>query len=458
MELVVTGLGYVGLVTAVCMAERGNTVVCVDVDDQKIEALKRCEATIFEKNLACLLRKNHEKMRFTTDFADAYRNATMVMICVGTPERSDGSADLSYVRRAAEQIAEHVESDCIVIVKSTTPIGTNDKIEQAVRARQKNNVRIDVVSNPEFLAQGTAVDNTLNASRIVLGVENERAKQAVLELYRDFERPVVLTSRRSAEMIKYASNNFLAMKISFMNEIANLCEKIDADIEDIAAGMGFDERIGKAFLNAGIGYGGSCFPKDTKALYWLSNFHDRELKTVKAAIEVNERQKLKLIKKAKKYVSSFEDICIAVLGLTFKPDTDDIRDAPSLANLPILLEEGARLRVYDPVGEKNFKKFFAESDALRYCKTIDETLSGAQLCFIFTQWEEIKSYDARNFPAKMRRAIILDGRNCFSLDSMKNIPVIYESIGRKTVDGLSARGNSKHLMDGKGRDALDNCI
>ena len=378
MKIAIAGSGYVGLVTAACMADKGHQVVCVDVDDKRVEVLKKGICPIFEPGLGELIKKNKERLSFTTNWHSAYRDAKVIFIGVGTPEKKDGSANLSYVYTVAKQIAESVKTECVVVIKSTVPIGTNDKVERIINEHRKDRGNILVASNPEFLAQGTAVENTLHASRIVLGVEERTAKDTLLELYKDFDAPKLVMNRRSAEMVKYASNDFLALKISYINEIANLCEEIGADIRDVTRGMGYDSRIGNEFLKAGIGYGGSCFPKDTKALHWLSSMHDRELKTIKAAIEVNEQQKLRLIKKS-------------VLGLTFKPNTDDLREAPSLVNIPIFLDEGAIVKVWDPIGMENYKKVYPTE--LIYCNSIDETIAGTDICFIFTDWEEIRGYD-----------------------------------------------------------------
>lgn len=376
------------------------------------------------------MKKNKNRIDYTTDFKKGYKNANVIFICVGTPEKKDGSANLKYIYDVAREIAENIEKDCIIIIKSTVPIGTNDQIENLIKNNLRNNVKIEVVSNPEFLSQGTAIRDTLCAQRIVLGVSSKRAENIMREIYDKFNQKYVITDRKSAEMIKYASNDFLALKVSYINEIANLCEKIGANIEDVANGMGMDTRIGNQFLKAGIGYGGSCFPKDTKALHWLASYNDYELKTVKATIEINEKQRLKLIKKAKKYYKSFAKIKIAILGVTFKPNTDDLRESPALENISILLDEGALINVYDPVGEKNLKKIFG--DEIVYCNTIENTLQGADICFIFTDWDFIKNMDIKLFIELMRTPIVLDGRNCFNL---KSIPrgMIYESIGRKTI-------------------------
>lgn len=428
MKLAVAGTGYVGLVTAVCMAEKGHEVFCVDKDDEKINKLKCGISPIFEEKLEDLMKKNTNRLYYTNDYKKAYANAEVIFIGVGTPEKKDGSANLSYIYQVAKEIASSLEKDCIVVIKSTVPIGTNDKVEKFLNEHKKRNVQISVVSNPEFLAQGTAVHDTLCASRIVIGTNNAVAKEKMLELYKDYNAPIITTDRCSAEMIKYASNDFLALKISYINEIANLCEEIGANIEDVSIGMGYDPRIGNKFLKAGIGYGGSCFPKDTKALHWLSNFHDHELKTVKAAIEVNEQQKLRLIKKARKYYDSFEDLTIAVLGLTFKPGTDDLREAPSLINIPILLEDGAKVKAWDPVGIENFKKLYPQG--VEYFTTIDETIKDADICFIFTEWEEIKNFDVNKFYLLMKSPVIFDGRNCLSINKkLEKNKIQYYGIG-----------------------------
>ena len=431
MKIVVAGTGYVGLVTAVCLAEIGHEVTCVDVDENKIKMLKEGKSPIYEPELEELMLKNKEKLEFTLEAKEAYKNADVIFIGVGTPEKKDGSANLKFVYEVTKEIAESLEKDCVVVVKSTVPIGTNDKIEKMLENKVKKGVKISVVSNPEFLSQGTAVKDTLHAQRIVLGVPSKEAEEIMKKVYDGFGQPYVITDRASSEMIKYASNDFLALKISYINEISNLCEMVGANIEDVSKGMGMDTRIGNKFLQAGIGYGGSCFPKDTKALHWLANFYDYEIKTIKAAIEVNSNQKLKLIKKARRYYDSFEGLNIAILGLTFKPNTDDLREAPSLENIPIMLEDGANIRAYDPVGEENFKKFYPNE--ITYCDAIEDALENADICFIFTEWSAIKNIDMNLFTQKMRVPIVIDGRNCFSLENIKD-GMIYESIGRRTIN------------------------
>ena len=300
MKIAVAGTGYVGLVTGVCLASKGHDVTCVDIDEEKVEKMKKGISPIYEPGLDELMQQSMGHLQFTTDYGAAYKDAEAIFIGVGTPEKQDGSANLAYVFKVVKQIAQSVERDCVVVVKSTVPIGTNDKVEAYLRERLVHDVKVDIASNPEFLSQGTAVPDTLHASRIVIGVEDEKAGEVLKKVYEQFDAPVIVTDRRSAEMIKYASNDFLALKISYVNEIANLCEIVGANIEDVTKGMGYDARIGKRFLNSGIGYGGSCFPKDTKALSWLASFNDNEIKTIRAAIDVNENQKLKLVKKSKK--------------------------------------------------------------------------------------------------------------------------------------------------------------
>lgn len=433
MKIVVAGTGYVGLVTGACLSEIGHNVTCVDIDEKKVEIMKKGISPIYEPGLDELLEKNYKEGRldFTTDYVSAYKDANIVFIGVGTPERDDGSANLDYVFGVCKQIANNIENDCLVVVKSTVPIGTNDKVEAFLKENIPVGINIEVASNPEFLAQGTAVKDTLYASRIVIGVESENAKELLTAVYEGFEQPIVVTNRRSAEMIKYASNDFLALKISFMNEMANVCEIVGADIEDVAKGMSYDSRIGSKFLNAGIGYGGSCFPKDTKALHWLANDSGYEIKTIKATIEVNENQKYKLFRKAMQRFGSLKGKKVAVLGLTFKPGTDDLREAPSIPNVRRLLEEGAEIVAYDPVGAKNFKKLFPSD--IQYVETPEETLKNADMVFIFTEWKEIKDIKLSKYIELMNTAIIYDGRNCYGINEALNNDIDYYSIGRKEV-------------------------
>ena len=436
MKLSVAGTGYVGLVAGVCFAEKGHDVTCVDIDEEKVKLMQSGISPIYEAGLEELLKKNNSegRLHYTTDYASAYAHADAIFIGVGTPEMADGSADLSYIAKAARQIAENVEQDCLVVVKSTVPIGTNDKVEQFIQDFLVRDVKVEVASNPEFLAQGTAVKDTMEAARIIIGTESQSAEDILKEIYEPFQLPIVSVSRRSAEMIKYASNDFLALKISYMNDIANLCELVGANIEDVAEGMKYDRRIGDRFLNAGIGYGGSCFPKDTKALRFLAQKHGYQLRTVDAAVEVNREQKTRLYKKASDRMITFSGLKAAVLGLTFKPGTDDLREAPSLDNIPLLLEQGADICAYDPVGADNFKKHYPQGKnrrgSITYVSSPEEALDGADICFIFTEWENIRKLNAGVYKKRMRVPLVYDGRNLYKPEDMKEAGVEYYSIGR----------------------------
>ncbi|MBT2600520.1 MULTISPECIES: UDP-glucose/GDP-mannose dehydrogenase family protein [unclassified Oceanobacillus] len=440
-NLAVAGTGYVGLVTGVCMAENGHNVTCVDIDEQKVKMMQEGRSPIYETGLEELMVKNIEagRLHFTTDYQSAYKSTEAVFIGVGTPEREDGSANLSYIATVARQVAESIENDCLVVVKSTVPVGTNDKVEQFIKDFLIKDVRVEIASNPEFLAQGSAVKDTLEADRIVIGTESEWAEKILTDIYEPFGLPIVSVNRRSAEMIKYASNDFLALKISYMNDIANLCELVGADVQDVARGMSFDDRIGSKFLNAGIGYGGSCFPKDTKALEYIARQNGYDLKTVKAAIDVNTGQKTMLYNKASKRLITFSGLKVAVLGLTFKPGTDDLREAPSLENIPMLLSEGANIYAYDPVGAENFAKVHPEGKhgigSITYVSNPEHALEDANVCFIFTEWGEIKEVSPQKFADLMRTPLVYDGRNIHPVSEMVRAGVEYYSVGRpSTVD------------------------
>ena len=449
-KIAVAGTGYVGLVAGVCFAEVGHQVICVDIDENKIKMMQQGISPIYEADLEGLMQKNHAagRLDYTTDHHAAYRDADAIFIGVGTPEQPDGSANLAYIATVARQIAENIEKDCLVVVKSTVPVGTNDKVEQFIYdflprdgeqhigngAGADKKIRVEVAANPEFLAQGTAVHDTFHAARIIIGTDSQWAEDLLMQLYAPFQLPIVCVSRRSAEMIKYAANDFLALKISYMNDIANLCELVGADIQDVAKGMSYDERIGRKFLNAGVGYGGSCFPKDTKALDYLAKQHGYELRTVKAAIDVNFDQKTVLYRKAYKRLITFNGLKVAVLGLTFKPGTDDLREGPVLDNIPMLLAQGADIFAYDPVGMDNFKIKYPEGKndrgSIHYVSRVEEALLGANVCFIFTEWEEIKAVLPTDYKKLMRTPLVYDGRNLYGIAAMKKAAVEYYSIGR----------------------------
>jgi len=446
-KIAVAGTGYVGLVAGVCFAEMGHQVTCVDIDENKVKMMKSGISPIYEKDLEELMQKNYVAGRidYTTDYKSVYKDVDAVFIGVGTPENEDGSANLSYIATVARQIAETVENDCLIVVKSTVPVGTNDKVEQFINDFLMNDVTVEVASNPEFLAQGSAVQDTLYAKRIIIGTESEWAEGLLKKIYEPFNLPIVAVNRRSAEMIKYASNDFLALKISYMNDIANLCELVGADVQDVAQGMSFDDRIGSKFLNAGIGYGGSCFPKDTKALDYLASQNGYELKTIKAAIEVNKDQKTLLYKKASKRLITFNGLKVAVLGLTFKPGTDDLREAPSLENVPLLLAQGADIYAFDPVGTDNFAKVYPEGEIgngrITYVQNAEAALEDANVCFIFTEWGEVKAVQPEAFKMLMRTPLVYDGRNLHNVERMEEVGVEYYSVGRAPAN----KNGSKEL-------------
>lgn len=436
MKIAVAGTGYVGLVAGVCFAEVGHDVTCVDIDEKKVKLMESGVSPIYEDGLEGLMKKNNAtgRLHYTTDYASAYREAEAIFIGVGTPEMPDGSANLSYIATVCRQIAESIIHDCLVVVKSTVPIGTNDKVEQFIKDFLVNDVKVEVASNPEFLAQGTAVRDTLQAARIIIGTESKEAEAKLIEIYKPFNIPIVSVKRRSAEMIKYACNDFLALKISYMNDIANLCELVGADIQDVAKGMSYDARIGERFLNAGIGFGGSCFPKDTKALKFLAKQHGYELKTVEACVDVNAKQKTRLFEKAKDRMITFSGLKVAVLGLTFKAGTDDLREAPASENIKLLLAQGADIYAYDPAGIPRAKMEFPEGKidrgSITYVESPQEALDGANICFVFTEWPQIKGITPVQYKEWMRTPLVYDGRNLYTLNEMKEAGIEYYSIGR----------------------------
>ena len=436
MKIAVAGTGYVGLVAGVCFAEVGHDVTCVDVDEEKVKLMESGVSPIYEEGLEELMKKNNAngRLHYTTDYASAYKDAEAIFIGVGTPEMPDGSANLSYIATVCRQIAESVEHDCLVVVKSTVPVGTNDKVEQFIKDFLDKDIKIEVASNPEFLAQGTAVRDTLHAARIIIGTESKEAEAKLMEIYKPFNLPIVSVGRRSAEMIKYACNDFLALKISYMNDIANLCELVGADIEDVAKGMSYDARIGERFLNAGIGFGGSCFPKDTKALKFLAKQHGYELKTVEACVDVNTKQKTRLFEKAKDRMITFSGLKVAVLGLTFKAGTDDLREAPASVNIKLLLEQGADIYAYDPAGMPRAKRQFPEGandrGSITYVDSPEVALDKANICFVFTEWAQIKAVTPAKYMELMKTPLVYDGRNLYDVNEMKQAGVEYYSIGR----------------------------
>ncbi|EJV64228.1 UDP-glucose dehydrogenase family protein [Bacillus cereus] len=436
MKIAVVGTGYVGLVTGVALSHIGHDVTCVDIDEKKVGRMRKGISPIYEPGLEELMLQNIEENRifFTTSHQEGFRNAQVIYIAVGTPEREDGSADLSYIEQVAKDIAQNVNHDIIVVTKSTVPVGTNHYIKQIIAENLNKNIKVEVVSNPEFLREGSSVYDTFNGDRIVVGSDSVEAANVIEEINKPFGIPVYKTDIRSAEMIKYASNAFLATKISFINEIANICEKAGANIEDVAQGMGLDQRIGSMFLKAGIGYGGSCFPKDTKALTKIASNVDLDFTLLKAVVEVNNKQQHKLVKTAKVKLGSLRDKKVAVLGLAFKPNTDDMREAASVVIIKELLGEGAEVTAYDPVAIENAEKLLPGT--VEFTKELQEALLDKDLVFIITDWQEVKELDLSLFAKLMRNPIVFDGRNCFDLKEVSKHEIDYYSVGRSNVQNI----------------------
>ncbi|WP_299093785.1 UDP-glucose/GDP-mannose dehydrogenase family protein [uncultured Metabacillus sp.] len=433
MKVTVAGTGYVGLVTGVCLAEIGHEVICIDINEEKIRLLKQRKSPIYEPGLEELLEKNAKRrsLYFTTSPKEAYAEREVIIIAVGTPENRDGSANLSYVEAVAKDIAEHMTDHVIVTIKSTVPVGTNHRVKELLNQYKAPYLQVEVVSNPEFLREGSAIQDTFKGDRIVIGSACQHAGDVIETMYKPLNIPIVRTDIKSSEMIKYASNAFLATKISFINEIANICEKLGANIEDVARGIGLDSRIGDKFLQAGIGYGGSCFPKDTKALVQLAGNVKHDFELLESVIKVNNHQPLLLLQKATDIAGDLYRKKVALLGLSFKPNTDDVRESASLVLAKKLLENGSIVSVYDPIATDNAKKMLG--DRVIYCTSIDEAIRGAELTFIGTEWVEIKEYPVANYKKLMKNPRVFDGRNCYSLAEMKRHEIVYVSIGRKAI-------------------------
>ncbi|OAS88179.1 MULTISPECIES: UDP-glucose dehydrogenase family protein [Metabacillus] len=436
MKIAVVGTGYVGLVTGTCLSEIGHTVMCIDIDQNKVNKMREGISPIYEPGLDELMIKNIEEKRlfFTTNHSEGFENVDVIYIAVGTPEREDGSANLSFVEQVAKDIASHIEKDVIVVTKSTVPVGTNDWIKSVIQNNLVNNVKVDIVSNPEFLREGAAIYDSFNGDRIVVGAENVTAANTIGELNKPFGIPVFKTDIRSAEMIKYAANAFLATKISFINEISNICEKVGANVEDVANGMGQDNRIGSQFLNAGIGYGGSCFPKDTKALVQIAGNVDYEFELLKGVIHVNQKQQEILLNKLDDRFDSLEGKKIAVLGLAFKPNTDDMREAASIVITKYLIEKGANVVAYDPVAMENAKKILDLN--VNYASNTIEALKDADVALILTEWNEFKDLEIGSFEKNMKLPVIFDGRNCYDPKIVENFHVEYHSMGRPSIKNI----------------------
>jgi len=438
MKITVVGTGYVGLVTGTCLAETGNTVTCVDIDETKVNKLKNGKITIYEPGLEKLFERNlkEERLQFTTNLKQGIKEAEIVFLALPTPPGEDGSADLRYVLGVAEDMGKLLTDYKVIIDKSTVPVGTAEKVHEAIAKNYRG--EFDVVSNPEFLREGVAVDDFMKPDRIVIGTVSDRAKKLLEQLYAPYVRqgnPIIFMDERSAELTKYAANSFLATKISFMNEIAQLCERLGADVDMVRKGIGSDDRIGRRFLFPGIGYGGSCFPKDVKALVHSSWEVGYDFRILDAVMDVNERQKKHLVTKIKDYFNdNIAGRHFAVWGLAFKPNTDDIREAPALEIIDALLDGGATVTVFDPEAMGNVKKLLG--DKITYAESQYECLKGADALIIATEWNEFRTPDFLKIVSTLKRKVIFDGRNLFDTEAIKELGFYYECIGRPSVSQM----------------------
>ncbi len=435
MNIAVIGTGYVGLVTGTCLAETGNNVICVDIHEEKVKKMQQGIIPIYEPHLDAFFHRNIKagRLTFTTEITDAIKNASIIFLALPTPPDEDGSADLSYVLGVAEQLGKLITEYKVIVDKSTVPVGTAEKVHKAIALNAKTD--FDVVSNPEFLREGFAVDDFMKPDRVVIGTSSEKAGKIMEELYKPFVRqgnPIIIMDERSAELTKYAANAFLATKITFMNEIANLCEKVGADVDMVRIGIGSDDRIGKRFLFPGIGYGGSCFPKDVKALAKSAKDADYNFKILDAVMNVNAKQKTIIVRKLKAYFNNqVKDKKIAFWGLAFKPDTDDIREAPALYIIDELLKESATIIVFDPEAMNNVKSLLG--DKIHYANDHYEVLKDADALVIATEWSLFRTPDFEKVASLLKNKTIFDGRNLYGLQQMKELGYYYCSIGRETI-------------------------
>jgi UDPglucose 6-dehydrogenase len=432
MNICVVGIGYVGLVTGTCFAEFGITVTCLSRNEKKIENLKKGKIPIYEPGLVELVVKNQKEGRliFTTDFEKAVKDSLVIFIAVGTPQGEDGGADLSQVVEVATKIASYMDSYKVIVNKSTVPVGTGKMVTEVIRKKLKEDVAFDVVSNPEFLREGSAIEDSMRPNRVVIGANSDQAVAIMKDLYRPLyliETPIVITSVETSELIKYASNAFLATKISFINEIANLCERVGADVNMVAKGMGLDRRIGPKFLHAGPGYGGSCFPKDTHALQKIAEDKDYEFKIVRAAMEVNDRQREWMVEKVKETLGNLKGKTLAILGLSFKPNTDDIRDAPALYIIERLLKEGASVKAYDPAAMEEAKMV---QKGITYCEDAYETMDGSDGVLLITEWNQFRNLDLERVKGLLKNPVFIDMRNVYETEKMKQIGLTHVTVGR----------------------------
>ncbi|KXK40760.1 MAG: UDP-glucose/GDP-mannose dehydrogenase family protein [Saprospiraceae bacterium] len=433
MNIAIVGTGYVGLVTGTCFAESGNQVTCIDIDATKVEKMRNGHVPIYEPGLEILFERNTKqgRLHFTTDLADGVRNAEIIFLALPTPPGADGSADLSFVLKVAEDLSDIITDYKVIVDKSTVPVGTAEKVAEVLGKKLSKDL-FSVVSNPEFLREGVAVDDFMKPDRVVIGTSSEKAKTIMTQLYEPFVRqgnPIIFMDERSAEMTKYAANSYLATRISFMNEIANLCELLGADVDMVRKGMGSDSRIGKRFLFPGVGYGGSCFPKDVQALAKTAMDQMYDFKILNAVMKVNDLQKEILSTKIIKYFDgNLANKTIAVWGLAFKPNTDDIREAPALTIISRLLNKGARIKAYDPEAMDNVKKVFG--DRVEFCTNEYQALEGADALAIITEWNEFRTPDFKRMQQLLKNNAIFDGRNIYDVNMIQEMGFHYDSIGR----------------------------
>lgn len=434
MNITVIGTGYVGLVSGVCFAELGNQVICVDKDQGKIDTLNSGSIPIYEPGLKELAAANRKagKLSFTTNLPDSVRQSDIIILAVGTPPLASGEANLAFIDQAAIEIAEAMNGYKIIAVKSTVPVGTNERLASLIRTR--TNRRFDSISLPEFLREGSAIQDTLHPDRIIIGADCQRAADTMALLHKPLTEQIVVTDIRSAEMIKYASNAFLATKISFINEIANICEKVGADVTQVAEGMGYDKRIGPSFLKAGIGYGGSCFPKDTSALIQIAGHVDYEFKLLRSVVEVNQDQRFNVIRKLETiFDGELQGRTVAIWGLAFKPNTDDVRDSPALEIIQHLVDNGVKVKAYDPIAMANFQALFGKEGVVWCDKAMDTALGADALCLL-TEWEEFSEVDLGQLQTVLKRPILIDGRNVFKEEHLLGTDFIYYSVGRPSLN------------------------
>jgi len=433
MHVGVIGTGYVGLVTGACFAEFGVAVTCIDKDEKKIKALKKGEIPFYEPGLDDLVKKNvkNGRLRFSTRIQDAVDSSLVIFIAVGTPPRGDGSADMRYVEAVAEEIAQSIRGYKVIVTKSTVPVGTGARLRKIISRKLKEQVDFDIVSNPEFLREGSAIEDFMRPNRVIIGASSQQAIAIMKDLYGPLyliETPFVITNIETAELIKYASNSFLAVKISFINEMANLCDRVGADVHMVAKGMGLDHRIGSKFLHPGPGYGGSCFPKDTRALLTIAKNHDAEVGVVSAAVEANERQKQVAVQKIRSGMGELKGKTVAVLGLSFKPNTNDMREAPSIYIIEHLLKAKAKVKAYDPIAMDDAKEIF--TDTIRYAKDPYECMKGADAVVIVTEWNELRNLELMKIKALLKTPYFFDLRNIYEPAKMKKLGFKYFCVGR----------------------------